>query len=288
MTTTAAAVTSIRHLLKDNPVKLKLGAAQSDTTDETTTLIAGDISKVQTGMTLEHDDGSGEQRRVLSKDETAVTLEAERGFNGTTAATHLNSTYLLINPRFPYEEVSLCITRALDLFYDEGVYDIIEREVTSSASTDVYNAPASTLREILSVAMKPSTVTEPRYLTDFDPYPRNVDTDLYASGLSIRISEVYGTAGTDIFYLNCKEKLTISTITAEQERILHDLVCADLIETEVFKRLAGPTNQGDRTIRSSEFLQAAAVRRERALRALRVQASNLRSLYPRKRNWMHS
>ena len=287
MATTSATVTSIRQLLKDNPVKLQLGAAQSDTTDETTTLIGADISKVQTGMTLEHDDATGEMRRVLSVDQTASTMEAERGYYGSTAATHSNSTYLLINPRFPYNEVTQCITRALDVFYDEGVYDIIERELTSSATTDVYNAPAASIREVLSIAMKPTGFNEAVYISNFDPYPRNVDTDLYASGLSIRISEVYGTAGTDIYYLNCKEKLTISTITSEQERILHDLVCADLIETEVLKRLAGPTNQGDRTVRSSEFLQAAAIKRERAMRALRVQASNLRSLYPLKRNFRY-
>lgn len=287
MATTATTVAAVRRLLKDNPIKLQLGAAQSDTTDETTTLIAADIIKAKPGQTLEHDDGTGEQRRVLSVDEANSQIEAERGYNSTTAATHSNSTYLLVNPRFPYEEVTLCITRALDMFYDEGVYDIIERELTSSATTDVYDAPASTIREILSVAMRPSAFTEPVYITDFDPYPRNVDTDLYASGLSIRISEVYGTAGTDVFYLNCKEKLTVTTMTAEQERILHDLVCADLIETEAFRRTAGPTNQGDRTLRTAEFLQVAAVRRERAMRAMRVQASNLRSLYPLKRNFRY-
>jgi hypothetical protein len=287
MATTAATVTSVRQLLKDNPVKLQLGAAQSDTTDETTTLIGADIGKLKPGMILEHDDASGEQRRVLSVDETASTFEGERGFYGSTAATHSNSTYLLVAPRFPYNEVTQCITRALDVFFDEGVYTINERELTSSATTDVYNSPSTDIREILSVAMKPSGFTEAVYLSDFDPYPRNVDTDLYASGLSIRISEVVGTAGTDIFYLNTKEKLAIGTITSEQERILHDLVCADLIETEVFRRLAGPTNQGDRSVRSSEFLQAAAVRRERAMRALRVQASNLRSLYPAKKNFRY-
>jgi hypothetical protein len=287
MATTAATVTSIRQLLKDNPVKLQLGAAQSDTTDETTTLIGADISKVQTGMTLEHDDASGEMRRVLSVDQTASTFEGERGYYGSTAATHSNSTYLLVNPRFPYNEVTQCITRALDTFFDKGVYEINEREITSSATTDVYNSPSTSIREILSVAMKPSGFTEAVYISNFDPYPRNVDTDLYASGQSIRISEVYGTAGTDVFYLNCKEKLTISTISSEQERIVHDLVCADLMEVEVHKRLAGPTNQNDRTIRSSEFLQAAAVRRARANEALNVQASNLRSLYPLKRNFRY-
>jgi hypothetical protein len=90
-----------------------------------------------------------------------------------------------------------------------------------------------------------------------------------------------------VFYMKTKEKHTISTITSEQERILHDLVCADLIETEVFRRLAGPTNQGDRSVRSSEFLQAAAVKRERGMRALRVQASNLRDRYPLKKNFRY-
>jgi hypothetical protein len=287
MATTAATVTSIRQLLKDNPVKLQLGAAQSDTTDETTTLIGADISKVQAGMTLEHDDDSGEMRRVVSVDQTASTFEGERGYYGSTAATHSNSTYLLVNPRFPYNEVTQCITRALDVFFDEGVYSIGSRELTSSASTDKYNSPSTDIREILAITMKPSGFTESVYLRDFNPFPQAEDTDLYASGFALRISEVYGTAGTDVFYLKTKEKLTISTISSEQERIVHDLVCADLMEVEVHKRLAGPSNQGDRTIRSSEFLQAAAIRRERAMRALRVQASNLRDRYPLKRNFRY-
>jgi hypothetical protein len=285
MTTTALTVAAVRRLLKDAPVKVKLGAAQSDTTDETTTLVAGDITKLQPGVRLEHDDASGEQRRVLSLDPANAQFEAERGFESSTAATHSNSTYLLIAPRFPYDSVTQAINTVLDGDLPTmGVFDVRERQVTSSALTDAYNIPATTTEEVLSVYQFPSSSDEPIFMQNFSRWP--INSESYADGAYIFIRDGVGVPGTDVFYLNCKERLSISTITDRQALIVQYLTCAHLLESEVPKRLAGPTNQGDRTIRSSEFLTAANYWRERAKPYVAAEVSDLRMKTRSKRVWI--
>lgn len=289
-TTMALTVAAVRRLLKDAPVKVQLGAAQSDTTDETTTLVAGNITKLQVGVRLEHDDGAttgAEQRRVLSLDPANAQFEAERGFNGSTAATHLNSTYMLIAPRFPYDDCVQAINTVLDGDMPTlGIYDIIERTITQSATTDAYEKPASTTREILSVYQFPASSDEPVYMQNFSRYPKNVATAFYSTGEYIYIRDPVGIAGTDPFYVNCLESLSISTITDRQALITQYLTCAHLLESEVPKRLAGPTNQGDRTVRSSEFLTAASYWRERAKPFISAEKSDLRLRNPNKKVWL--
>src|SRR5688572_3812758 len=111
MATMAATVTAIRRLLKDEPVKIQLDGAIADTTTETVTVNSGETAKIQADVRLEHDDGgatSAEQRRVLSVSSVTV-FTAERGYNGSTAATHADNSYLLIAPRFPYDEVAQAV-----------------------------------------------------------------------------------------------------------------------------------------------------------------------------------
>lgn len=287
MATLAATVTAIRRLLKDEPTKLQLDGALSDTTTETVTVNSGETSKLAVGTRLEHDDATGEQRRVLSITST-TQFTAERGYNGSTAATHSDNTYLLVAPRFPFDEIDQAIDVVIDsVLYGEGVYDVIERQLASSASSDHYNAPASTIEEILHVYQKPASVQEPINVTGFDPLPTNRDTSLFASGKSLHIWENAGTAGTDVYYLSCKEKYTLSTLSTTAERIVQFLACALLVEWEVPRRLAGPTNQGDRTVASRDFLGAAAYYREQANRLIRIERSNLRELHPLKFNWRY-
>ena len=289
MATMPATVTAIRRLLKDEPAKLQLNGAIASTTSETVTVNSGETAKISAGVRLEHDDGSAtgaEQRRVLSVTSTTV-FEAERGYLGSTAVTHSDDTYLLIAPRFPYDEVVQAVNVTLDsTLYAKGVYDIIERTITSSATTDVYNAPNAATEELLGVYQFPASSDEPIWLKNFDRYPRNVATAHFATGKAFAIRENYGTPGTEIYYCNCKEKLTISTLTTAQERIVHFLAAAYLLDWETPKRLAGPTNQGDRSTRTGDYLQTANWFRQQAEELIMVERSNLRSVNPPKRVWI--
>ena len=289
MATLAATVTAIRRLLKDEPVKIQLDGSLGDTTTETVTVNSGETAKIQAGVRLEHDDGgttSAEQRRVLAVSSVMV-FTAERGYMNSTAATHADNSYLLIAPRFPYDEVAQAVNVTLDTtLYAKGVYDIVERTITSSATTDVYNAPNAATEELLGVYQFPSSSDEPIWLSNFDRYPRNVATAHYASGKSFAIRENYGVAGTEIYYVNSKEKLTVTTLSASQERIVQFLAAAYLLDWETPKKLAGPTNQGDRTVRTGDYLQTANWFRQQAEELIMVEKSNLRSVNPPKRVWL--
>jgi hypothetical protein len=280
-------VTAIRRLLKDEPVRVQLGAAVVGSSDETVTLVAGDITKIQSGIRVEHDDATGEQRRVLSVDGDNDEFEAERGYLGSTAASHSNSTYMVVSPRFPYDEVSQAINMVLDAeLLSAGIYDILERTITSSATTNSYNSPSANVEEVLAVYQKTSSMSEPVWLIDFERYPRNVDTSLYGTGKMVTIRENLGVPGTDTYYLSTKEKLTITTLTTRQERIVQLLACANLIEWESVRRLAGPTNQGDRTVNVNQMAQTGSYYRSLARPLMKAEVSDLRSLNPPKKNWL--
>lgn len=292
MTTMAVTVAKIRRILADNPVRLHLNGALADTTDETVTLDSTDIAKVQVGQLLEHDDGgatSAEQRQVISVDSTNSQFEAYRGFNGSTAATHADNSFMLINPRFPYDTVAEAVNAVLDTeLFENGIYDLIEHQVTSNSDGSAdYNAPASTCEEFMAVYQLISGMTAPEWFpsTAFSRYPTNVDTSLYSNGKVFWIKQNLGTPGTDIFYVSCAERLTISTLTSTQERIVQFLACAYLMEWSDARRIQGPTNQGDRTVRPNQAVQTGAYYRNLAGPIMASERSRLRKLNPPAKVW---
>jgi hypothetical protein len=284
-TTLATMVQDIRRELDDEPAKVHLNGAIANTTEETVVLDSGQTSKLQVDVRLEHDDASGEERRVLSITST-TDFEAERGYRGTTAATHSDDTYLLIAPRYSYDQISEAVTIALEQIYGMGLYTAVQRDITSSATTDYYNLPASTIIEVLSVYQMPSGADEPTWLHDYSKYPLNMDTSDYASGQAIYIRENVGVPGTDVYHLECKEKLAITTISTSQEPIVKWLACAELLDGREPRRLAGPTNQGDRTVQPGATQRSSAWYRAKAKELIVSEKDDLRSLHPARRNWI--
>jgi hypothetical protein len=285
MATLATMVADVRLELDDEPAKVHLNGAIANTTEETVVLDSGQTSKLQVDVRLEHDDTSGEERRVLSITST-TDFEAERGYRGTTAATHSDDTYLLIAPRYSYNQISEAITVALNQVWTKGVYNIVERAFTSSATTDYYNLPASTVKEILAVYQFPSTETEPTWLHNFSKYPLVVDTDDYAAGYAIWIRENIGVAGSEQYNIICKEPLAVTDLSTQQEPIVKWLACAELLDGREPRRLGGPTNQGDRTVRPGETQRSSAWYRAKAEELIMGEKSDLRSRYPARRNWI--
>lgn len=285
MATTATMVADIRLELDDEPVKLQLNGAIASTTEETIVFNSGEASKLQAGVRLEHDDASGEERRVLSVDST-TDVEAERGYRGSTATTHSDDTYVLVAPRFSYRQVTEAIEVALHQTYAEGLYIPVQRDVTSSATTDYYDLPAATILEVLSIYQMTSTMTEPHWLHNFSKYPLDVDTSDFASGQAIWIRENHGVPGTDVYHLECKEKLAITTISTAQEPIVKWLACAELLDGREPRRLAGPTNQGDRTVQPGATQRSSAWYRAKANDLISTELQDLRARHPARRNWI--
>jgi hypothetical protein len=285
MTTLASMIADVRLELDDEPAKVHLNGAISSTSEETVVLDSGETSRLQVDVRLQYDDTSGEEIRVVSITST-TDFECERGYRGTTAATHLDNAYLLIAPRYSYNQISEAITVALNQVWTKGVFNTVERAVTSSSSTDYYNLPASTVKEILGVYQFPTADAEPTWLSHFGKYPLVMDTDDFASGYAIWIRENIGVAGTEVYNIICKEPLTITDLSTQQEPIVKWLACAELLDGREPRRLGGPTNQGDRTVRPGETQRSSAWYRAKAEELIMGEKSDLRSRYPARRNWI--
>lgn len=283
MATVSATVAAIRSILNDRPVRARLSAAITDTTTETFTVDSGDASLFKVGDIWEHDDANGstsatssEQRRITAVNGTLV--QAERGYNGSTAATHLTTTYLIKEPRWTYDRVYRALSTVLSTdLLNAGVYEIVEHQVTSSASTNTYASPTSSCERILEVYQRINSGDAPQYLSTWVNY-KNVDTAIASTGKAFQVYENRGVPGTATYYVNCVHPLATTTLSTRQEPLVHFGAAAYLLGWEELRRSAGPTNQGDRTVQPGREAQLASYFRAEFQRLLKNEKQYLKRL----------
>lgn len=262
--THATEVVAIRRMLGDTPVEDRITEAMASTSS--TTFTVATISLFKPGQIWEFADVSStgaEQIQILTLPTDGTGLFAsggtKRAHNGSTATTHADELGMYLDPRFKADLIVQFIDKALAVdFYENDVFEIVEHEITSSATTNEYNAPSSSCEEFLEVYQRINSTDERAYLDNFTRRLLNADTDLYSNGKSAVIRQNYGVAGTATYYVNCKHRLTISTISARQSEALRARVCAYLLRTKELGRLSGPTNQGDRTVGVGDHTRIAA------------------------------
>jgi hypothetical protein len=285
--TIAATVTALRRILDDAPLKIHLNGAIANATEETVVVDAMDIDHVHMGQVWEHDDGdatSAEQRLVMSVDSDASSFEAYRGHNGSTApSTHADNSFMLLEPRFAYDRLVQAINTCLDYDLFPQVYEIVEHQVTSSSTSHAYNAPATACERWLDVYQRTvSTAAPERQGITYTVYPQNADTGLWANG---KVFEIYGgkADGTEKFYVNCAHRLAIGTLLARQERLVQYCAAKYALEWGLPRRLAGPTNQGDRSVRPADPLVTARYFGDEFERMRRKEADTLKKQVPRRK-----
>jgi hypothetical protein len=248
-----------------------------------------DISKFAVGQYWEHDDGSetnAEGREIYSIDADTNTPSAYRGAEGTTAVQpHADNSFLLLEPRYRYNTVLQAINQCLDFDLFPHVYEIVEHQIVSNipANGHTYNAPATACEKFLDVYQVVFANDPPRRAgITYTVYPQNVDTALWANGKAF---EIYGGKqdGTEKFYVNCAHRVAIGTLLARQERIVQVCAARYLMEWTNPRRLQGPSNQGDRSIRPQDTLQAGAYFAEEFRRMLRNESKYLKGLTPRRK-----
>lgn len=285
--TMATQVAAIRRILNDRPVEDYLDSAIASTS--ATTLDPTDVTLYAKGNVVEFHDGSGELALVRSVDPTTPAVEIKRGHEDSTAATHSDECVILFDPRFRYNTIEQAINTVLNTeLFENQVFDPIEHQITSDADGNpAYNAPTSSCEEFLAVYQQTASMDSPTYFGSswFTRYPKNVDTSLYANGKVFFINRNLGTPGTDVFYVTCKHRLTVTTLTSTQENIVQWLACAYLLEWTEPRRTAGPTNQGDRTVRPGQAVGTSAYYRQLAKEAIAAEKARLRKLNPPKREW---
>ena len=286
MTTMALTVAAIRRILQDDPDSTT--TAGSIAAAGTATVAVADIGKFAVGQTWEFDDDTGDTVLITAIADSTATITMRRGHRDSTAAAHSSGVVMLKDPRYSYDEISQAVNFVLDSdLYQEGIFDLIEHQITSSASTDHYNAPSTSCQKFLDVYQMPASGTEPQR-TDlhYTPEGRNVDTTLYANGKYFVIQGNAGVPGTDLYYVTCAHKLTITTLTTSEERIVQLLGAAYVLEWTEPRRLGGPTNQGDETVRPGASMATAAYLRGLAEELMSKVKRELESTFPTPRRFV--
>lgn len=280
MTTVAAEVKNIRRLLQDEPLTDTLAAAI--VADSTTTMTVTDVTKHAVGTWWEFDDDTGD--KVLETDINTGTsvVTIRRAYRGSSGDAHANGAVLAKQPRFEFDTVEQAINTVLDIdLYGEGIYDLTEHQVTSLTDTTYYNAPATTCREFKDVYQFTSDMTSPhRDGIRYSPKPQNADTTLFSNGKYFVIEGNLGVPGTDLFYVTCAHKHTITSLTEGATRIVQFLAAAYVLEWEEIRRAGGPVNQGDTTVRVGARLPVAAYFRQLAEEQVQKERRTLEDLFP--------
>ena len=283
MTTYVGIIKDIRRLLNDTPLEDKVTTAP--TTTAGTTMVVATIGAWRTGQWWEFQDGGetgAEIVYVSSVEESTSTPTVRRAFKGSTAASHSNNAYAALEPRFTYDKVKQAVDTVLDRdLYANDVYAITTHQVAPSASSWAYAAPAATCERLLNIYQFPPNTDEPTPVTNYTPYASG-DTTVWATGKRFCVYQNFGETD-ETYYINCAHKLVIGTLSTAQERLVHFKASAYLLEWEEPRRAAGPTNQGDQTVRVGDQARIAAYYNEQFMRGCRDEASSLKRLTPSRR-----
>jgi hypothetical protein len=127
---------------------------------------------------------------IWATDSGTKTMTVERGFNGTTAASHTADAIITVSPRFPRSQVLEAINDEMrDLSSPlNGLFQVKTLDLDYNGSDVMVNLTAVTaIIDLLSVSV--------RYMVDDYPVARkvrlvrDVPTDDFASGYALRFDQ---------------------------------------------------------------------------------------------------
>jgi hypothetical protein len=255
----------------------------------TSVVLSYDLGGLRTGSVFEIE---SELFYIWESNTATKTLTVERGYAGTTAASHASGTLVTLSPRFPRAQMLDALNSDLDDLSStaNGLFRVVTVDLTYNGSDRQINITNSgTILELLDVRL--------RYLADDYPVIRSarlqtgLPTTDFASGNTLVLDEPV-MAGT----LRVRYKAPFVRATTEASDLTTDCflpgTCDDIVEMGVIMRLmAGREikrnfieSQGD--TRRPDEVQAGAVansianiqrlRRERLI----AEAGRLKAQYP--------
>jgi hypothetical protein len=163
----------------------KLAAALDSST--TSVVVAYDVGGLRTGTVFEVD---SELFYVWDANSATKTLTVERGFNGTTAASHSSGALITISPRFPRGQMLDALNADLDDLSSttNGLFRVVTVDLSYNGADRQVNITSSgTILQLLDVRL--------RYLADEHPVIHGVrlqtglPTSDFASGNTLVLDE---------------------------------------------------------------------------------------------------
>lgn len=188
MTTAATLIAETQRLIHagSHEQANKLAAAITDTTGTSVSLTYA-LGGLSEGTVICVD---LELMYVWATDTTALTATVQRGYMGSTAATHSNGAFVQVNPRYSRFAIFTAINQDLDDLVSQGLYSVATVELTYSAAVQGYDLTGVTnLYKIIEVKFdEPGSerswpvVPPNRYRLE-----RGHDTGDFASGMALQL-----------------------------------------------------------------------------------------------------
>ena len=187
MTTAATVIDRTLRQLLSGTVEPRNKLSSSINSSVTSVITTYPLEGLRAGQVCEID---SELMYIWATDSGTKTMTVERGFNGTTAASHTADAIITVSPRFPRSQVLEAINDEMrDLSSPlNGLFQVKTLDLDYNGSDVMVNLTAVTaIIDLLSVSV--------RYMVDDYPVARkvrlvrDVPTDDFASGYALRFDQ---------------------------------------------------------------------------------------------------
>lgn len=216
--------------------KNKLAVALSNTTG-TSVVCSYDLDGLRAGAVFEID---SELFYVWEANSGTKTLTVERGWNGTTAATHSANAIITLNPRFPRSQILEALNDELqDLSSPmHGLFQVKSFDVDYNGSDLFINLPpVADILDILSIHVRVRS-DDYRQIRKFK-LVRDMPTDDFSSSFAIKFEQPADNGRLRIVY-----KAPFTALTAESQSLSNiaglPLSCEDIVNLGVQIRMMAP------------------------------------------------
>ena len=187
MTTAATVIDRTLRQLLSGTVEPRNKLASSINSSVTSVTTTYPLEGLRAGQVCEID---SEIMYIWSTDSGTKTMTVERGFNGTTAASHTADAVITVSPRFPRSQVLEAINDEMrDLSSPlNGLFQVKTLDLDYNGSDVMVNlTDVTAIIDLLNVSV--------RYMVDDYPVARkvrlvrDVPTDDFASGYALRFDQ---------------------------------------------------------------------------------------------------
>jgi hypothetical protein len=187
MTTAATVIDRTLRQLLSGTVEPRNKLASSINSSATSVVTTYPLEGLRAGQVCEID---SELMYIWATDSGTKTITVERGFNGTTAASHTADAGITVSPRFPRSQVLEAVNDEIrDLSSPlHGLFQVKTLNIDYNGSDLMINLTGVTdIIDLLSVSV--------RYMVDDYPVARkvrlvrDVPTDDFASGYALRFDQ---------------------------------------------------------------------------------------------------
>ena len=187
MTTAATVIDRTLRQLLSGTVEPRNKLASGINASTTSVVTTYNLEGLRTGQVCEID---AELMYIWATEPTTKTITVQRGFNGTTAASHSTDAIITVSPRFPRSQVLEALNDELsDLSSPmHGLFQIKTVDIDYNGSDTMIDlAGVTSIIDLIQVSV--------RYMTDDYPVARkvrlirDVPTDDFPSGLALRFDQ---------------------------------------------------------------------------------------------------